>query len=291
MNIVKGTDPSTVTQHGLYMRPLTEPSLHPLVAKPSPQAQSSSLDDPVRPVTPARETEEPSPAKLDLSAAKTDLSPANTDPVSPKTDLSPSNKESSPGDTAPVAQAEQGVTAQHSTQVNLQPAGAATDNFPAAVLPLVSDQPEDTAVTGSNLISGAHAAAAPKDVVPTPEPAKKGSDQGAKGTLSTDEPASKGPEQAAAATADNLTASAKSEVSERVPEVVWGKGRVSLLGDAAHATIPNGTLPPVLSLCYILCSCYIQYRMSSPNLLVECLEHIVQVCYKGFSCRKLCLHA
>ncbi|KAL0049404.1 hypothetical protein WJX82_001334 [Trebouxia sp. C0006] len=32
MDIVKGTDPTTVTQHGLYMRPLTDPSLQPLLA-------------------------------------------------------------------------------------------------------------------------------------------------------------------------------------------------------------------------------------------------------------------
>ena len=36
MDIVRKTDPSTVTQHGLYMRPLTDPSLHPLVPKAPP---------------------------------------------------------------------------------------------------------------------------------------------------------------------------------------------------------------------------------------------------------------
>ena len=36
MDIVKEPDPSTVTQHGLYMRRLSDPSLHPLIAKAPP---------------------------------------------------------------------------------------------------------------------------------------------------------------------------------------------------------------------------------------------------------------
>ena len=33
-------------------------------------------------------------------------------------------------------------------------------------------------------------------------------------------------------------------LNNTTPEQGWGKGRISLLGDAAHATIPNGNASP-----------------------------------------------
>ena len=39
-----------------------------------------------------------------------------------------------------------------------------------------------------------------------------------------------------------LTNKSESEGLSKEPEQLWGRGRVTLLGDAAHATIPNGKL-------------------------------------------------
>ncbi|KAL0042605.1 hypothetical protein WJX79_004971 [Trebouxia sp. C0005] len=160
MDIVKGTDPTTVTQHGLYMRPLTDPSLHPLLA-PNRGPLDKPPEQPVAPGTPPHE-ETAGPAV--------------------------------PAPTPPTLEG----SSQMSKDISSSPMGAALGALSGS-----KAEGEPAASEGKFPASGGH-------------PVGTGlNPQG--GNLCT---------QPVGANSD--------------PSQLWGRGRVTLLGDAAHATIPNG---------------------------------------------------
>lgn len=248
MNVVKGTDPSTVTQHGLYMRPLTESSLHPLVAKPSPKDQIPSSGDAIRPVTPAQETEQTLLAKIDISPANSDLSPAKTDLLPAKSNVSAVKGETNSDKGAPVAEATTGVTAVQVPENKPADSPVSPDKIAAAVLPRVSGLLDNSSSPLQGSIS------------------KKGSSAdglASKGRLPSAEQANTAPEQGT---------TAKSGKLEARPEVQWGKSRVSLLGDATLATTCM-----LLSLsCYSVCCC--QNRVFSCHCLTTYFDVNAGVC-------------
>ena len=191
MDIVKKTDPSTVTQHGLYMRPLTDPSLHPLVAK-APPAEA--------PDTPPNEEE---PKTVSLAASN------------------------SP-DTAGAATVKE--LAKHSEDCRQPPAQETTRAGAEPTSPLsapTSAEVKDPSVPAGN------------------SSVLNGNSTSSVGTAST---AVKAPSTTEGS--PNAKASDSKTGSDAVPgqqtetpadgHEGWGRGRVSLLGDAAHATIPNG---------------------------------------------------
>lgn len=213
MDIVKKTDPTTVTQHGLYMRPLTDPALHPLVAK-APPATS--------PDTSPREEEQ------------TTRSPAASDP--PETVATATLKElvkHSENTEQPAATDAAGSSPQNAT------ADKQADNAAAAAAAHVQSTAE---LTGAS-------AGMEGPSLPTRTPAAtKGKPTGPVGRSSTSIGAS-APVQACSTTkgSSSLTPPDSSEAfpgkGAETPGdgyVGWGRGRVTLLGDAAHATIPNG---------------------------------------------------
>ena len=242
MDIVKRTDPSTVTQHGLYMRPLTDPSLHPLVAK-APLAEA--------PVTPPKEEErkpasEPAPVQHPIQRVKTygqtgaqGVATAAGDamPVLQKDTqnlkLGTSNPKSSP-ETAPTLHAK---TAE-------KPA----DNGSGAVLSNPKSTVSSAEMNGTSLPMG----------VPTPvgeSSELKGNSTGLMGSASVPmgnlapvgvPSATNGsPRASDVAPQTDVGKTAVPGSGQESPDdedVCWGRGRVSLLGDAAHATIPNGML-------------------------------------------------
>ena len=166
MDIVKSTDPSTVTQHGLYMRPLTDPSLHPLVAKATPADA---------PGTPPKEEEQKANSKATADAAAEKLAALST---------TPAESEGVQGDIQAASE------------------GKATSQDIADPSKITKDS---AAMSADN----------------------KG-DSAASSEATTEDNAV--PKPAAESPAELVTAGDEG----------WGKGRVSLLGDAAHATIPNG---------------------------------------------------
>lgn len=141
MDIVKGTDPSTVTQHGLYMRPLGDnPPFH------------------YQPPTPPQSTDQDIAARHDSQTA---------------TQTQPQSSES-----------QNNVDIQQSSLQQQQVFGSSEPASPSQQKPS-GDKWEDWHQPG--------------------------------------------------VASDSHTTSSQSQA-----EGGWGKGRVTLLGDAAHATIPNG---------------------------------------------------
>ena len=233
MDIVKKTDPSTVTQHGLYMRPLTDPSLHPLVAK-APPAEA--------PDTPPNEEEQKtgSPAAADL----------------PGTVVAATVKELvkySEDSGQPPAQATKGAVPD------------AVSLCPVSTPATPGQRPDDT--TDIDVPSSAKVPGPSAEIKVTSLPVGtpsvlKGSLTGSVGISSTPMgPATPvenppGNKDSSSATApDTSTGSDASPDKGAESPAGWGRGRVSLLGDAAHATIPNGVWLLLLSTRLHLASC------------------------------------
>ena len=218
MDIVKNTDPSTVTQHGLYMRPLTDPSIHPLVAKAPPAAS---------PDTPPRDEEQ-----------KT-TSPAASDP--PETVVTATLKElvkHSEDTEQPAAQ----ETKRAATDAPC-PSPRKAQALPAHAIKQADMEADADTQSAAKLTGSVADMNGPA--------ATKGNPTGSMGNSSAPMRAS-APVEACSTTngSSSTTASDRKTGSdavmgngEKAPgegHVGWGSGRVSLLGDAAHATIPNG---------------------------------------------------
>lgn len=244
MNIVKRTDPSTVTQHGLYMRPLTDPSLHPLVAK-APPAEA--------PGTPPNE-EEQKPASSAEGCKPSEPATAQDSIQPSKTDEQPGAQEAdmASADAAPVLQKE-------TENLNLGNSNPkSSPKYAPTLHAQTSEKPVDSAadaVTSDAKLSGSPAEMNGTSL-PTGAPAPVGKSSvstGSTGTASVPmgnlapvgvPSATKGTPNACDASPETNAGSAsvpgKGQETPRDEDVCWGRGRVSLLGDAAHATIPNG---------------------------------------------------
>jgi len=252
MDIVKGTDPTTVTQHGLYMRPLTDPSLHPLIA---PKPLDKPSEQPIAPGTPPHEQKERS------------SSAAASDQVS-----SGQVNSSESGSAAAVCQQpiHQVVNAEAAKEAEGSSSALAAGSAlakAADALSLNSSAADDKAMKpDENNPHGNPPENSPSVPALTP-PALKGSSQMSKGILSTPMgaalgalsepggkadgepavsqgsfPASKGHPMGTGFTSKGGDQSTQSVGASSDPSQLWGRGRVTLLGDAAHATIPNGNL-------------------------------------------------
>lgn len=247
MDIVKRTDPSTVTQHGLYMRPLTDPSLHPLVAK-APPAEAPGTppnEEEQKPATPvACKPSEPATAQKSIQLPKTDEQPgaqeadmasADAVPVLQKEtqnlSLGTSNPKPSPED-IPNLHAKTAENAADFNQSDAKPTGSPAE-MNGRALPIGAPTPvgEPSVSTGNWTSSKGTASVPMEKLAPVGVPsATKGSptasDISPEKNVGGTSAAGKGQESSA----------------DDDDDVCWGRGRVSLLGDAAHATIPNGTL-------------------------------------------------
>ena len=187
MDIVKSTDPSTVTQHGLYMRPLGHTSILPSPTSTPPSA----------PQTP------PQACSLPESSATPPITPQTTTGVAPPSGL-------------------------HAEPEN------STD--------------PSTALSSSSLPSSFSSSSAPLPYLAVNL------------EIPCSTPSDRSPKQAPDNTADCHDHPSDSNISHQNPnhnpngstrkgqggeggsEGVCGRGRVTLLGDSAHATIPNGQL-------------------------------------------------
>ena len=217
MDIVKRTDASTVTQHGLYMRPLTDPSLHPLVAK-APPAEP--------PNTPPAEEEHKTGS---LAASH-----------SPDTIVTTMVKHSEDGE-QPAPQETKRADAV-STSPSNAPASAEMTGAPAA---------NSSVPTGNSLGSVGTSSTAVKAPSTT-----KGSPTGATPARQTGSDVDPGKE-----------AESPADVHEG-----WGRGRVSLLGDAAHATIPNGAR-----------LLFFEHNNAHDVMRGTCLKHMITYAYMHLS--------
>ena len=243
-NYRKGTDPTTVTQHGLYMRPLTDPSLHPLTAPKPPSDAPDTSDHPVPPGTPPREEEEQSATMSGASQAMSTkcatvaTSDESSHSVLKLADAQEAEKEANmaTAGTVPLTTAKALSKAANALTLEMPPTAdkqiptehlqndAANVSAPSVPLgtPSVSE--------GSSAVS--------VGISSTPMGAPTATEGKSAGTSSVSE----GNEAAPKAASKSLVGTAA------VPNESWGRGRVTLLGDAAHATIPNGTSPSAVSM-------------------------------------------
>ena len=245
MDIVTGTDPTTVTQHGLYMRPLTDPSLHPLLAlKPIDKPP----EQPAPPGTPPHEEKERS------------VSAAASDEV-----LSGQVNSSRSGSAAAVCQPYEVVTPEAAKEVEgpspaltagnalakaanaLSPTSSAADNK--------ATKPDENNSHGNPLENSPPLPALTPPAVEGSTPMSKGSSSSpmgaALGAVSKPEGKTEGQPAASEGSSpaseghplgNGFTPQGGDPSTQPVgdPSQLWGRGRVTLLGDAAHATIPNG---------------------------------------------------
>lgn len=244
MDIVKRTDPSTVTQHGLYMRPLTDPSLHPLVAKAPPVEPPGTPPQEEEQKTSAvaalgsghQSQDEDATKKLAESEAKAEQSVNSEQSAVPQAasrasaDAMPSRPKTAPASTArPLLKKEQ------SSKTDVQPSGD-TSSSPAGskgsfTVPAgTPSSPTSTSLTPMGISSKAPLAAPSIPEGKGLSPKEK--DPPAKGSTVASAPESM--------PAKESGPGKEAECLEPVHSETWGRGRVTLLGDAAHATIPNG---------------------------------------------------
>ena len=253
MDIVKRTDPSTVTQHGLYMRPLSDPSLHPLVAKPPPAAPTAPTADPTTP--PA----DPNPAPADPPGTPQQTEQKVLSPYEGNTAHKPAEPAGIEATTEKSAglrelaasQAAAGVSEKHhtpdsapATARNALPVGAQSNSAAQiadqAELVGPSAVPNGPPATAS---ADSTAAAAHAPTPMSPYSNIKGNGHSAKAPDSARQ--IKQSQQASDACAQpNKGAESRNLPGDSAESETWGRGRVSLLGDAAHATIPNGECWP-----------------------------------------------
>lgn len=194
MDIVKSTDPSTVTQHGLYMRPLGGSAAFPA---PSPTPASAPQTPPqTRPHTPAQIQAKPScsPANPDTESDQHQASPNADSKRTPK--AAPTDSPNEVGSASTT-----GFGVDHANDIKVDTSNdLATDS----TTDLISS-PKSETKTDSEINPKTETTA---DLKHSPKSSQSNSAEGVEGS----EPLAGG----------------------------WGRGRVSMLGDAAHATIPNG---------------------------------------------------
>ena len=258
MDIVKGTDPTTVTQHGLYMRPLTDPSTKPWAAPMSPsdlpKPPASNADMPLK-------TEE---ATSDQSS----LVEHGSSPAAP-------GKFVRSGDAEKTAEKEVGKEAGGSVAVLTadnalaESADALSLEAPAAAASLQQGRSNGSihlkdSSPLSALPNGSSTVTMGTRSIPMGKPsATKGKPEGKPAAPTGSSSASKGIMEDKAGAAQLLG-------TETAPSQLWGRGRVTLLGDAAHATIPNGTCHDQSS---ALCKCIACW--SSPHAKVKCCQMLL----------------
>ena len=247
MDIVKGTDPTTVTQHGLYMRPLTDPSLHPLLAlKPLDRPP----EQPTPPGTPPHEEIE----MLTSAAASGQVNSSESGSAAaehePHQEVNPEAAKEAEGPSSALT-AEKALT---------KAADALSLNSPTAddkATKPDENNPHDNPLKNS-----------PSVPAVTP-PALEGSSQMSKGSSEMSKGSSSSPMGAALGALSKPEGKADGEPAALEgsspalkghpvgtdftpqggdpstqpvgdPSQLWGRARVTLLGDAAHATVSNG---------------------------------------------------
>ena len=248
MDIVKKTDPSTVTQHGLYMRPLSDPSLHPLVAKATPAEA---------PDTPPNEEEQKAGSLAASNSPDTVVAATVKELVKHSEDCG-----------QPAAQETKRAGAVPTSSVSTQATrGAVADavSCPVNTLATPGKQSDDTSDIGVPCSAEVPGPSAEINYLSLPvgtPSVSKGSLTGSVGISSTPMGPST-PVQNPPGNKDNSSATAPdtSARDDACPgkgaesPAGWGRGRVSLLGDAAHATIPNGVWRLLLVTRLHLASC------------------------------------
>lgn len=240
MDIVKGTDPTTVTQHGLYMRPLTDPSTKPWTAPTSP----SDLSKP-----PASNADVPLQTG-EATSAQRSLEQHGSLPAAPDKFVHSGEAEKT-AEKEVEKEAGGSVAALTADNALAEGADALSLEAPAAAASLQQQRSNDSihmrdSSPLSALPNGSSTVTMGTRSTPMGKPsATKGKLEGKPASTTGSSSASKG-------TMEDKAGAAQLLGTEPAPSQLWGRGRVTLLGDAAHATIPNGTCHDQSS---VLCKC------------------------------------
>ncbi len=252
MDIVKGTDPTTVTQHGLYMRPLTDPSLHPLLAlKPLDKVP----EQPAPPGTPPHEEKERS-----TSAAASGQVPSGQVNSSESESVAAERELQQVVNPEAAKEAEKPGSALTAGTALSKAANALSLNCPAPEDKAI--KPDENNSHGNPLANSPCVPALTPPALEGSSQISKGSSEMSKGSSSSPIGAALGPVSKPEGKADGEPAAPEGsspalkghpvgtgftpqggDASTQAvgdPSQLWGRGRVTLLGDAAHATIPNG---------------------------------------------------
>ncbi len=247
MDIVKGTDPTTVTQHGLYMRPLTDPSLHPLLAlKPLDKPPGQ----PVAPGTPRHEEKERSTCAASGQVSSRQVNSSESGSAAavcqPDQVVNPEAAKEAEGPSSALTAGKALTKAADALSLDCSaaddkaahpddnnPHGNAIKRSPS--VPILTPQ----AVEGSSPMSKGSSSSpmgAALGAVSKPEGKADGEPAAPEGKFS----ASEGQPVGADFTPQGGDPSTQPVGAYSDQSQLWGRGRVTLLGDAAHATIPNG---------------------------------------------------
>jgi len=291
LDIVRNTDPSTVTQHGLYIRELTHDHRSSFVCPqdsnsvPQQTGQSTAHNGQVSAANGQQSGLDRGSPLLERQNQEGEAGQGSSG-KSPQVELAPRTPQQTSSSEAPLtAQDHQQANkstpeASHAVQDRQQPTIVTADaslsvpaaqdlhqNSPQVIFTPKNSKENIASASSSSLKQGAASK--------TPQEAPQGS-QEANGQASLQ------------AQSEGDTNQLKGSVSqakggaESASQGVWGRGRVTLLGDAAHATVPNGQWTACISLqhtyTYLISHVTFRCLVKSPP---QSLKHndYIKACY------------
>lgn len=257
LDIVRNTDPSTVTQHGLYIRELTHDhrSSHvcPQVISSLPQqtGQDAAHNGQVSTANGQKSGFDRGSPLIERQNQESEAGQGNSG-KSPQADLAPRTpQQTSSSEASLTAQDHQQAhkstpEASHAVQDRQQASNATADASLSA--PPAQDCDQDSpqvvvkAENSNENVALASSSGLKQGTASNPPQEPPQGSQEANGQASL-QAHSEGDSNQLKGSVSQAKAGAES-----ASQGVWGRGRVTLLGDAAHATVPNGQWTACISL-------------------------------------------
>ncbi len=257
LDIVRNTDPSTVTQHGLYIRELTHdhhnnPVRSQVISSiPTQDGQNAAQNGQVSSAHGQKSGSDRGSPLLERQNQESEAGQGRSS-QSHQADLAPRTpQQTSSSEASLTAQDHQQANkstpkASHAIHDRQQASNVTADaslSAPAAqdldqnspqIIVKAKNSKEDIAFASSSGLKQGTASHAPQE---TPQGSQEANGQASlQGQSEGDANQLKG------------SVSQADRGAESASQGVWGRGRVTLLGDAAHATVPNGQWHACISL-------------------------------------------